>query len=79
MSSDRLEKRDPETPEEWQEAVDVAAFLRMLHDCKLYGLIEGGPETNIDRCDDILERGSSMGIRPVSEDQLIERYAASVI
>jgi hypothetical protein len=63
-------RRDPKTPEEWQEAVDVAAGVRAIADCKMYGLIEGGPEIDIARCDDILARGRRRGItpsRPVTE------------
>jgi hypothetical protein len=57
-------KRNPRTLEEWQEAVDGAAALRMIADCKMYGLIEGGPEINVGRCDEILERGQSRGVHP---------------
>ena len=56
--------KDPQTPAEWQEAVNVAAALRAIHDCKLYGLIQGGPEINIERCDELLEAGLDRGITP---------------
>jgi hypothetical protein len=55
---------DPQTPEEWQDAVDVAAAARALADCKMYGLIEGGPDIDIGRCDEILERGAARGVLP---------------
>lgn len=56
--------RDPKTPEEWQWAVDAAAAARAIFDCKLYGLLEGGPEIDADRCDQILKRGAARGITP---------------
>ncbi len=39
---ENLSMRDPQTHEEWQEAVDAAAFMVYLHSARLYGLIEGG-------------------------------------
>jgi hypothetical protein len=62
--------RNPKTQEEWQEAVDAAAAARAIADCKMYGLIEGGPEINVRRCDEILWRGQKRGVtpsRPASE------------
>lgn len=57
-------RHDPKTPEQWQEAVDMAAGWRMIEDCRMYGLIDGGPSVNLDRCDEILERGRKRGVRP---------------
>ena len=57
-------RRDPRTAAEWQEAVDGAAACRVIADCKMYGLLEGGPTVDVDRCDVILERGAARGIRP---------------
>jgi hypothetical protein len=56
--------RDPETPAEWQEAVDGAHFLRCLADCQMYGLITGAENVNIERCDEILDRGAKLGYKP---------------
>ena len=66
--------RDPETPEEWRAAVNGARLYRALHDCKLYGLITGGPDVNAARCDEILEAGARRGYRPDSLDTLIAEY-----
>jgi hypothetical protein len=30
--------RDPQSPEEWQQAVDVAQFLLDLESCRMYGV-----------------------------------------
>jgi hypothetical protein len=57
-------KRDPQTPKEWQEAVDTAAGLRALHDVQLYGLIDGISDVNLKRCAYILEQGANRGIQP---------------
>jgi hypothetical protein len=56
--------KQPRTPAEWQEAVDVAAALRAIADCKMYGLIEGGFHIKVARCDEILERGARRGVHP---------------
>jgi hypothetical protein len=56
--------REPQTPEEWQEAVNAAAGARAVADCKLYGLLVGGPNINVRRCDQILARGRKQGITP---------------
>ena len=55
---------NPQTLQEWQEAVDGAAGLRAIADCKMYGLIEGGPKIDVRRCDEILERGRKRGFAP---------------
>ena len=54
----------PQTRKEWQEAVDGAAGLRAIADCKMYGLIEGGPKIDVHRCDEILRRARKRGFAP---------------
>lgn len=56
--------RWPSTASEWQEAVDLAAGLRMIADCKMYGLLEGGGDIDVARCDAMLARGAERGVRP---------------
>ena len=56
--------KDPQTQEEWQEAVDMAEFYLALESARMYGLVVGGPEVNSERCLDILERGKLKGVRP---------------
>lgn len=56
--------KDPTTPEEWQEAVDQANLLLALDSCKQYGLLEGGPKINFDRCVELLEKGKALGYIP---------------
>lgn len=57
---------DPQTPEQWQEAIDAADFLILVDAAVQYGLVEmgGGGAVNVDRCLDILLRGAEMGIYP---------------
>lgn len=38
-----MKANEPQTPEQWQEAVDAAAACRAIADCAMYGLIEGRP------------------------------------
>ena len=59
-----LQGRDPRTPREWQEAADAAAWCLTVDACRQYGLLEGGPEFNVERCARILERAKKRGITP---------------
>jgi hypothetical protein len=79
---------DPQTPAEWQEAVDLAGWLRMLCDCAMYGLLTGSlfeplkdrahrhwfGKINLPRCDYILAKGKERGVVPADTDTLIRRY-----
>ena len=71
--------RDPKTHEEWQEAVELSRFLLVLDSCRQYGLITGGPECNVARCDEVLNRGAQKGIRPRpgSTDRLLRAFLES--
>jgi hypothetical protein len=59
-----MRPRMPKTREEWQEAVDWADGLLALDSCRMYGLVTGGPEVFIARCEYILRRGRTKGILP---------------
>ena len=60
----RPKPQEPKTREEWQDAVDAAAAARAIEDCRMYGLITGGPAVNVARCDDLLKRGRARGVVP---------------
>lgn len=68
--------QDPKTPEEWQEAVDAAEGALVLDSARQYGLVTGGPEINIARCCEILERGKGFGIEP--SQGAVERFIHSL-
>ena len=57
-------KNDPTTPTEWQEAVDLAEFYVCLDSAAKYGLVTGGPQINLERCEQILRDGRALGYRP---------------
>ena len=59
---------DPKTDAEWQEAVDLAEFYLRLDSARQYGLITGGPEVNVARCEALLATGKERGFRPNIED-----------
>lgn len=59
MTTDR---RNPTTPDEWQLVADFSAFCLAVENARLYGLIEGGPEINVDRCRDLLLMAQDRGI-----------------
>jgi hypothetical protein len=54
--------RDPRTPREWRAAADLAYTLLCLEDCKMYGLIEGGPPVDQRRCLEITFRAAQRGV-----------------
>jgi hypothetical protein len=56
--------RDPETPAEWQEAVDCAYARLLLDSARQHQLVEGGPGVDVERCDAILARGREQQILP---------------
>jgi hypothetical protein len=59
---------DPQTPQEWQDAVNGAAGAIAIESCKMYGLLKGGPKINLARCEQILKRGVRKGITPSKPD-----------
>lgn len=62
--------KSPQTEAEWQEAFDLANAARMIADARMYGLMEGGPQINLSRCDEIIERGRRRGLqtsKPVAQ------------
>lgn len=60
---------EPQTLDEWQAAADGADFLLLLDSARQYGLVEGGPEANVARCVEILERAAAQGIFPSPLDR----------
>lgn len=65
--------RNPQTPEQWQEAVDLAEFMLHLDAARKYGLLTGGPEINVDRCQEMLALGKRQGYTP--SDGCVQRLA----
>lgn len=73
--------KNPKTEAEWLEAVNAAAFFLLLNDCKLYGLIEGGPQVDVARCEEILEQGRNrkFPVLPMEPAELVKRYIRRTI
>jgi hypothetical protein len=65
---------DPQTPAEWQEAVDMAELLLGIDSAAQYGLLTGGPSVNAARAAELLERGRAKGYTPAPFEELCERY-----
>ena len=55
----------------------AAHAIRMIHDCKLYGLLQGGPRANVQKCDRIIDRAARNGI--VFSDEEVVETAVSFI
>jgi hypothetical protein len=58
---------EPQTEVEWQIAVDAANALLRIDAARQYGLIEGGPAIDVDRCVELIERGAARGTMPRRE------------
>jgi hypothetical protein len=71
------QRRDPQTPAEWQDAVNAAEACLLLDSARLYGFVTGGPGVNIARCEQILEGGRARQIR--STDEGVDREIAALI
>lgn len=68
--------KDPTTAAEWQEAVDVAKTCLLIDSARGYGLIEGGPEVNVERCLEMIQRGEAIGVTPSEIEVLMRRYVS---
>lgn len=68
---------DPKNDAEWQQAVDAAHVLLLVESARAYGLVTGGPNVNVDRCREILERGQNLGISPsaTAVEDLLDQLA----
>lgn len=55
---------EPQTPDEWQEAVDAAELLLHIVSAEAFGLLVSTLEINIERGDDVLAAGHERGITP---------------
>jgi len=68
----------PKTGAEWQEAVDLAEFYLCLDSARKYGLVKGGPEINVSRCEQILADGKRRGVAPTKGcvERLTRAYIA---
>ena len=69
--------RTPQTRDEWQVAADCAHACLCLDSARLYGLVEGGPQVDVARCQFILDVAKVQhGItpRPDAVERFVEAY-----
>lgn len=66
--------QDPQTPEEWQSAVDAAQIALTIDAARAYGLVEGGPVVNVARCEAVLKQGAARGLLPDVTDEKIRDF-----
>ena len=70
---------DPQTPEEWQTAATMAHLLLTIESARMYGLIEGGPKVDLQRCEQILELARRRKVYPQKlTDQEIGAFIAQI-
>lgn len=63
--------KNPKTVAEWREAALGAEAAIALDDCRMYGLLVGGPTVNRERCLSIIDRAKARGIS-FSREQILE-------
>ena len=68
---------EPTTPQEWQEAADLAYGLLALEAARQYGLVTGGPTVNAARAHELLARAAERGITP--DDDAVEAVMLGTI
>jgi hypothetical protein len=69
--------RDPQTPAEWQDAVNGAEAALLLESARCYGLVQGGPIVHVARCEAILARGKKRGVVPVQTG--VDEHIAALV
>jgi hypothetical protein len=65
---------NPTTFDECQNAVDAAKALRPLHGFRDFCSVVAGPQVDVERCDEVLERGRQLGVGP--NPDAVERYVS---
>jgi hypothetical protein len=58
---------EPDTPEAWQMAVDLARAGLLLDAARGLRLVRGGPLVDVGRCEALLATGATRGIHPTEE------------
>lgn len=79
VAANRMVKaRMPKRPSEWRNAVDAAHGALHLDSARQYGLVKGGPEIDVERCELILREGKKLGYlpRPDAVENFIRELAA---
>lgn len=70
--------RNPRSEAEWREAVTQAYNFLLLDSSRRYGLVQGGPEVNLERCEAILDAGRKKGIVPDTSAAGLRKFLAAV-
>lgn len=63
-----MKRRMPQTDAEWQEAVNLAEIWLQVDSARKYGLVTGGPDVDVERCEELLKAGAAKGFRPQTEE-----------
>lgn len=69
-----IDQHDPQTPEEWQWAIDMGRALELIDAAQQYGLVTGGPAVKHDRVAELTERAAKLGIVPHDDKYCIDMY-----
>jgi hypothetical protein len=69
--------KEPNTPEEWQRAVNLAETMLLVHSAQAYGLITGGPDVDAQRCDDLIAKAKALDIHP--QQAAIDKMIAELV
>jgi hypothetical protein len=68
---------NPRTPDQWQQAVDLAEGALLFHSARLCGLVAGGPKINVRRCRKVIQKGRGRGVFPTPA--AAEKFVADLL
>ena len=69
--------KEPKTREEWQEVTDMCHFYLLLDSARQYGLVDGGPQINVKRCEQLFSKATRLGFSPSPGS--VERLTAELL
>ena len=69
--------QNPTSPEEWQECVNLCELYLRVDSARQYGLITGGPQVDVRRCEWLLRWGKRRGFMP--EPETVKRMLADLV
>jgi len=70
--------KHPHTRQQWQEAVTSAHHFLLLDAARQYGLIEGGPRVNLDRCKSLIKQARKKKIQPDSSEEALKAFLVEI-
>jgi hypothetical protein len=65
---------NPKNQTEWQEAMDLAHLMTIVHSLWACGQVRTAPRVDMRRCEELLARARELGLMPAAAREVVERY-----